>query len=157
MTLLHAGSSWTVLAPGLVVAGLGWGAINPAAAEGALAVVPPTAAAMASGIVQVTRQIGIAVGIAALGAIFHARVDHALSGARALADGVAGGATHDLAARMPAPAAHALQAAAQNGLADGIRAIALVGAAICALGALTVIAIAVAARRHAPEPQPATA
>jgi predicted MFS family arabinose efflux permease len=157
VTLLHGGSSWTVLVPGLVIAGVGWGTINPAAAEGALAAVPPNAAAMASGIIQVTRQIGIAVGIAALGAIFHARVDHALGGAGALADSIAGGATHTLTARMPAPAAHALQTAARHGLVDGIDAIALVGAAICALGALTVIAIAVAARRRVPQPQPATA
>jgi EmrB/QacA subfamily drug resistance transporter len=157
VTLLHAGSSWTVLVPGLVIAGVGWGTINPAAAEGALAAVPANAAAMASGIVQVTRQIGIAVGIAALGAIFHARVEHALGGASALADSIAGGATHTVTARLPAPAADALQTAARHGLVDGIDAIALVGAAICALGALTVIAIAAAARRRVAQPQPATA
>jgi EmrB/QacA subfamily drug resistance transporter len=157
VTLLHAGSSWTVLVPGLVIAGLGWGTINPAAAEGALAAVPASAGAMASGIVQVTRQIGIAVGIAALGAIFHARVDHALGGAGALADRIAGGATHDLTARLPAPAAHALEAAARHGLAEGIDAIAAIGAAICALGAVAVVIIAAAARRRVPQPEPATA
>jgi len=74
---------------------------------------------MASGIIQVTRQIGIAVGIAALGALFHAYVQHALAG--------------------------------------GIEAIALVGAAICALGALAALALAHSGRRRVPEPEPATA
>jgi EmrB/QacA subfamily drug resistance transporter len=157
ITLIHADSGWIAVVPGLVVAGVGWGTINPAAAEGALASVPSNAAAMASGIVQVTRQIGIAVGIAALGALFHAHVEHALGGARPLSDRIAGGATHDLAARMPAPAAHALRAAARHALAGGIDAIALVAAAICALGALAVLALAHSARRRVPEPEPAAA
>src|SRR5919202_1590127 len=80
MTLLHDKSAWTVLVPGLTIAGIGWGTINPAATEGALASVPPQAAAMASGLVQVTRQIGIAVGVAALGALFQPHVEHALGG-----------------------------------------------------------------------------
>jgi predicted MFS family arabinose efflux permease len=131
VSLLHAGSSWTAVLPGLAVAGVGWGIINPAASEGALAAVPADAAAMASGIVQVTRQIGIAIGIAALGAIFHARVEHAPAGARAV------------------------EAAAHYGLAAGIDAIAHAGAAICALSAVAVVVIAAVGRR-VPQPQPAT-
>src|SRR5919206_4870618 len=88
MTPLGATSHWVALVPGLVIAGIGWGAINPAAAEGTLAALPASAAAMASGIIQVTRQIGIAVGVAALGALFHAHVEHAVGGAGPVSDGI---------------------------------------------------------------------
>src|ERR687886_2251423 len=96
MTPLGATSGWIALVPGLVISGIGWGTINPAAAEGTLASVPASAAAMASGIIQVTRQIGIAVGVAALGALFHAHVEHALGDAASFSDGVAAGATRDI-------------------------------------------------------------
>jgi EmrB/QacA subfamily drug resistance transporter len=154
MAPLGATSDWIALVPGLVIAGIGWGTINPAAAEGTLASVPASAAAMASGIIQVTRQIGIAVGVAALGALFHAHVEHALGDAGSISDGIAAGATRDI---PTSPSAHALHAAARHALAHGITTIALVGAAICALAAIAVIAIAAHARRRAPHPQPATA
>jgi hypothetical protein len=154
MTPLGATSDWIALVPGLVIAGIGWGTINPAAAEGTLASVPASAAAMASGIIQVTRQIGIAVGVAALGALFHAHVEHALGDPGSISDGLAAGATRDIST---SPSAHALHDAARPALAHGITTIALVGAAICALAAIAVIAIAAHARRRAPQPQPATA
>jgi hypothetical protein len=112
---------------------------------------------MASGIIQVKRQIGIAVGAAALGALFHADVEHALGGADPISDGIAAGATRDIPTSPSAPAAHALHAAARHALAHGITTIALVGAAICALAAIAVIALAAHARRRAPHPLPATA
>jgi predicted MFS family arabinose efflux permease len=155
MTPLGATSDWIALVPGLLIAGIGWGAINPAATEGTLASVPASAAAMASGIIQVTRQIGIAVGVAALGALFHAHVEHALGDAGPISDGLAAG-TREIPTSS-APAARALHAAARHALAHGITTIALVGAAICALAAIAVIAIAAHARRRAPHPQPAAA
>jgi hypothetical protein len=156
MTLLDADSGWAALVPGLVVAGIGWGTINPAATEGALASVPPSAAAMASGLVQVTRQIGIAVGVAALGALFHAHVEQALGAAGPVSDRIAGGAGQDVAASLPAPAAHALEIAARHALAGAIDTIALAGAGICAVGTITVIAVTARARRSAPRAEAAT-
>jgi EmrB/QacA subfamily drug resistance transporter len=139
LTLVDADAGWIALVPGLLVAGIGWGVINPAATEGALASVPVGEAAMASGIIQVTRQIGIAVGIAALGALFHAHVQHAL-------DAVA-----------PVRDAAALQAATRHAMAGGIDAIALAGAVTCALGALTVLALGAQARvARVPAPEPGT-
>jgi EmrB/QacA subfamily drug resistance transporter len=157
MTLLHDEAGWIVLVPGLTIAGIGWGTINPAAAEGALASVPPSAAAMASGLIQVTRQIGIAVGVAALGALFHAHVEHAVGSTGPVSDAIAGGATKHLAASLPAPAADALHGAARHALADAIGAVSLTGAAICAVGAITVIALTTRARRRAPQSQLTTA
>jgi EmrB/QacA subfamily drug resistance transporter len=70
MAGLTGGSDWTHLIPGFVVSGLGAGMVNPPLASTAIGVVPPQRAGMASGVNATFRQIGIAAGIAALGAIF---------------------------------------------------------------------------------------
>jgi EmrB/QacA subfamily drug resistance transporter len=65
---------WTALIPGLVVAGIGLGIVNPPIAEAALGVVPAARGGLASGVNNTFRQAGIAVGIAAVGAIFQSNV-----------------------------------------------------------------------------------
>lgn len=67
---LNAGSHWTALLAGFIVAGAGVGFVNPPLASTAIGVVPPQRSGMASGINNTFRQVGIATGIAALGAIF---------------------------------------------------------------------------------------
>jgi predicted MFS family arabinose efflux permease len=64
---LTAGSGWTHLIPGFILAGAGVGLINPPLASTAIGVVTPDRAGMASGINSTFRQIGIATGIAGLG------------------------------------------------------------------------------------------
>jgi EmrB/QacA subfamily drug resistance transporter len=73
------GSSWTTLLPGFIVAGVGIGLVNAPLASTAVSVVEPRRAGMASGINNTFRQIGIATGIAALGAIFQSRITTFLS------------------------------------------------------------------------------
>ncbi|HEX5145797.1 MAG TPA: MFS transporter [Conexibacter sp.] len=89
MSVLNAGSSWTVLLLGFVLAGVGIGLANPAIASTAVGVVPHARAGMASGFNNTCRQVGLATGIAALGAIFQhelsVRSDGRLSGSSALA------------------------------------------------------------------------
>lgn len=67
---LRAGDDWTALLAGFMVAGGGIGLVNPALATAAIGVVEPRRAGMASGINSTFRQVGVATGIAALGAIF---------------------------------------------------------------------------------------
>jgi EmrB/QacA subfamily drug resistance transporter len=67
---LAPGDDWTALLAGMIVCGLGIGATNPALATAAIGVVPPQRAGMASGINSTFRQVGIATGIAAYGALF---------------------------------------------------------------------------------------
>ena len=74
MAGLHASTSWTHLIPGLILAGLGVGMVNPPLASTAVGVVPPAQAGMASGINSTFRQVGVAAGIAALGSLFATRV-----------------------------------------------------------------------------------
>ncbi len=71
---LNAGSSWTHLIPGMIVGGIGVGLVNPPLASTAVGVVPPQRAGMASGINSTFRQVGIATGIALLGALFSNKV-----------------------------------------------------------------------------------
>jgi EmrB/QacA subfamily drug resistance transporter len=70
MTGLNATSHWTVLIPGFILAGAGVGLVNPPLASTAIGVVPHERSGMASGINSTFRQVGIATGIAGLGAIF---------------------------------------------------------------------------------------
>jgi EmrB/QacA subfamily drug resistance transporter len=72
-------SSWTHLLPGLIVCGFGIGMINPSLANVAIGVVPPQESGTASGVNNTFRQIGIAGGIAVLGAIFETSINHSLS------------------------------------------------------------------------------
>jgi EmrB/QacA subfamily drug resistance transporter len=70
MTAVDAGSGWTTLIPGFAIAGVGIGLVNPPLASAAIGVVPHARSGMASGINSTFRQVGIATGIAGLGAIF---------------------------------------------------------------------------------------
>jgi EmrB/QacA subfamily drug resistance transporter len=66
---LTASTPWTHLLPGLLLTGAGLGLANPAVTYAALGVVPTTRSGMASGINNTFRQVGLAVGIAALGSL----------------------------------------------------------------------------------------
>ena len=68
------GSSWTTLLAGFLVAGVGIGFVNAPLAATSVSVVEPRHAGMASGINNTFRQVGIATGIAALGAVFQSRI-----------------------------------------------------------------------------------
>jgi EmrB/QacA subfamily drug resistance transporter len=125
MTLVDGGSPWTTLIPGLALSGLGSGLVNPTAATLSLSAVEPARAGIASGLVNLGRQVGTAIGIAALGAVFEARVVSRLGdelGHRAAAGG--------------APST----AAVRDALASGLTTAALVGAVVTATG--TVVALA---------------
>jgi hypothetical protein len=76
MTTLDASSAWTVLIPGFLLGGAGIGLVNPPLASTAIGVVPAERSGMASGINSTFRQVGIATGIAGLGAVFQHSVTH---------------------------------------------------------------------------------
>ena len=77
LVLMHGiqpGDDWTALLGGFLVCGAGIGLVNPALATAAIGVVEPRRAGMASGINSTFRQVGIATGIAAWGALFQHKV-----------------------------------------------------------------------------------
>jgi predicted MFS family arabinose efflux permease len=120
MSAVSTDSSWTVLLPGFIVGGIGIGLVNAPLAATAVSTVRQERAGMASGINNTFRQLGIATGIAALGAIFASKVDP-----RAFA---------------PHPAV-----LARASFVSGLHDILLVGAAVAAVGA--VLAVALVRRR----------
>jgi EmrB/QacA subfamily drug resistance transporter len=81
---IEAGSEWTTLLGGFLVAGAATGLINPVIADVAVSVVPKEQSGMAAGINDTFRQVGVGVGIAVWGAIFVGR------GAAKVADLAAG-------------------------------------------------------------------
>src|SRR3954468_25088790 len=85
---LDPGSSWTHFIPGFLVAGIGAGFINVPLASTAVGVVEPARAGMASGINSTLRQVGIATGVAALGAVFSHHVSGAANPRTGFVDGL---------------------------------------------------------------------
>src|SRR6185312_10589676 len=81
MTAVDADSGWTVLIPGFLLAGAGIGMINPPLASTAVGVVHHSRSGMASGINNTFRQVGIATGVAGLGAVFQHDVARATTSA----------------------------------------------------------------------------
>ncbi|MBA3327283.1 MAG: MFS transporter [Solirubrobacterales bacterium] len=74
MAGLRTDSSWTTLLPGMLVSGVGIGIANPFATFATLGVVPTARSGTAAGINSTFRQLGVAGGIAALGAILQRHV-----------------------------------------------------------------------------------
>jgi EmrB/QacA subfamily drug resistance transporter len=79
MRSIDVSSDWTALLPGLLVGGLAIGVISPALAAAMVSVLPVERGGLASGVNNTFRQLGIAIGIATLGAIFEHRADGAAS------------------------------------------------------------------------------
>jgi EmrB/QacA subfamily drug resistance transporter len=82
LLLMHGislGSTWTTLLAGFIVGGIGIGLVNAPLASTSVSVVEPRRAGMASGINNTFRQVGIATGIAALGAIFQSQIASSLA------------------------------------------------------------------------------
>jgi EmrB/QacA subfamily drug resistance transporter len=69
MTMADADSSWLTLQPGFMIAMIGTGMFNPAVIAVALGSVSEDQSGLAAGVNDTARQAGIAVGVAALGAM----------------------------------------------------------------------------------------
>ena len=97
-------SEWTALLAGFIVAGAGIGMTNPAIASVAVGVVPAVKAGMGSGINNTCRQVGIATGIAGLGAVFQSEIQSRLpsNAPSDAAEGIASAGPHAADAGGPA-------------------------------------------------------
>ena len=69
LTIVGVDSSWWLFLPGLLVAMVGTGILNPTVSHVALSSAPPEQSGLAAGVNDMFRQAGIAVGVAALGAL----------------------------------------------------------------------------------------
>jgi EmrB/QacA subfamily drug resistance transporter len=151
MTAVDASSGWTTLIPGFAIAGVGIGLVNPPLASAAIGVVPHERSGMASGINSTFRQVGIATGIAGLGAIFQHSVTKSTTAALH-ASGHAGeilskahgqlgtllesGEVSQIAARLSPGARTALLGSYRVGFTDAFTDILIVGAVLALVGSL---------------------
>ena len=69
LTIVTVDSSWWLFLPGLLVAMVGVGILNPTVSQVALSSAPAEQSGLAAGVNDMFRQAGIAVGVAALGAL----------------------------------------------------------------------------------------
>jgi EmrB/QacA subfamily drug resistance transporter len=151
LLLMHgvsAGSHWTTLLAGFVVGGIGIGLANPTLAGAALRAVDPGRAGMASGINNLCRLGGVAIGVAALGAVLEHQVGKSLAsnGQRGLAQAVSS------AGERVAHGQPSLAHVAGVAFASGLNAALLVGCIVVFAGALS--AIGLMRMRAAPSPAP---
>jgi EmrB/QacA subfamily drug resistance transporter len=144
LVLMHGvteSSTWTTLLPGFIAAGAGVGLCNPVIAQVAVGVVEPARSGMAAGINNTFRQVGIATGIAALGAIFQARTESKASSLMEAA-GVPAAKAQDLAHQISTQ--HVQEALQQAGSAQGKVAQAIGPAFISAFNEILLVGAVVA-------------
>jgi EmrB/QacA subfamily drug resistance transporter len=141
---LELTDGWTALLAGFVVAGIGVGLLNPVVADVALSVVPKERSGMAAGINDTFRQVGVAVGTAAWGAIFlgvgaskvqslaGGAVDH--DQARGLVEASSSGALPQALHALPAGVRGTVRHATEEGFLHGLNEILLIGGILCLIG-----------------------
>ncbi len=137
---LSPDSGWTSLLAGFLIAGTGVGIANPGIGQAAIAVVPPAKAGMGSGINTTFRQVGIATGVAGLGAIFQSQVDSKLSetlphAPKGLAELVSVGGSRAAASVTPPGARAEVTHAATVAFVSGLNEILLIAAVLSFVGA----------------------
>ena len=120
---------------GFVAGGIGIGIANPALAAGALRVVDPARTGMASGLATPSGSAGVAIGVAALGALLQNRVENSLST-------TAGANAHSLGAAVSSAGTRAvagrpeLVEPAKTAFVSGLNGVLLAGSLLLVVGAL---------------------
>jgi EmrB/QacA subfamily drug resistance transporter len=144
MSGIKIDSGWTTLLAGFIVAGVGIGLVNPPLATTAVSVVEPRRAGMASGVNNTFRQIGIATGIAALGAIFQSRITSQLAASgkvpaahlHQFAQAVSSGVTSEALKAVPPQARSQAETLAHSAFISGLNAILVFAAFVLFAGAV---------------------
>lgn len=142
-------SSWAHLLVGLVVTGAGTGLANPLATFAHLGVLPPAQGGLASGVNNTARQLGLAVGIAVLGALLQGHIATSVSadagglGSRrgAVADQLRAGDLNAATALAPAPARHGLKSAYDAAFASGLDELLLISAVLALVGVVAAVVL----------------
>ena len=137
---LEPDSDISTLLPGFLVAGIGIGITNPGIGQAAIAVVPAAKSGMGSGINTTFRQVGIATGVASLGAVFQSQVDSKLSSLLpnappGLAEAVSSGGSRAAAGIAPPGQRTEIVHAAKIAFVSGFNEILLIGAILSFVGA----------------------
>jgi len=157
MARVDASSTWTVLLPGFIVTGIGIGTVNPVLASSAISIVPPERSGMASGANNTFRQVGIATGIAGLGAVFQSQIQqktlavlastpvgHEIiaRGGSELRGALAGGGVRQASAQIPsASARQTLLEAYRVGFANTLDHLLIIAVVVAGVGSVCAYAL----------------
>ena len=147
-----AHSDWTALLAGFLFVGAGIGAVNPSLVSTAVGVVSTARSGMASGINNTFRQLGVATGIAAFGAIFQARVESRLaeltvntpaheSVTPAAVRQVSTGQADQVWTPVPTAAQKAIAAALPDSFVSGLNSVFVVAAVLAFVGAILAVVL----------------
>jgi EmrB/QacA subfamily drug resistance transporter len=144
--LVHGSARWPELIPGFLLIGIGVGIATPTLSNAAMSAVPVQRGGMAAGAVNTGRQLGFALGIAALGSVFEARAQHVLSAhgigdASGIARAVSGGQTPLLLHAAPAAARGRLDDAVHAAAVSGVQWAFLVSGVVGVLAGLAVLGL----------------
>ena len=151
MSLAPDHATYASLAGGLALIGLGMGLASPAISNAAVSSVSPALAGAASGMNNMARQVGGAIGVALLTAIFDSRFQNHLTTALATghvspaeqarvaseAANIAGGVSGGSMSAQAAQAHQIIQIAFTQGMTDTLRVFAL----LSAIGVLTALLV----------------
>lgn len=138
---LGDGADWKALVAGMIVSGVGVGLAAPTIGSTAMAAVPPARGGMAAGAVNTARQLGFALGIAALGSVFASRIGSVME-SRGVPDAaeaghaVAGGRGGAIVQAAPENVRAALDTAVHAAAVEGLRTTALIAGVVGVLGGL---------------------
>jgi EmrB/QacA subfamily drug resistance transporter len=156
MATTTSGSGWTQLLPGFLLAGAGIGMVNPVLASSSVAVVPIERSGMGSGTNSTFRQVGIATGIAGLGAVFASQIQtHTTTvlnstaagqlvlhrGGSQLAAAMQSGSVREAASAVPEPARSVLLHAYRIGFSHTFNELMVIGAAVAFVGAVLTLVL----------------
>jgi len=133
-------SAWTALLAGFLVGGVGNGLINPPLGSLAVGVVERERSGMGAGVNNTFRQVGLATGIAAFGAIFQNRVAHTISAAPQvpaavkgqLAAAVSSGGVQQALQHVPPAHREQIAAVAKSAFTGALNDLFIVGAVVAA-------------------------
>jgi EmrB/QacA subfamily drug resistance transporter len=142
MTGVDSESSWLHLLAGLVVVGAGVGLANPLVTFTHLGVLPPAQGGLASGINNTARQLGLSIGIAALGAVLQSHIaadvesgaDGLGSARAAVADRIADGDVASATQLAPATARDSLRTTYEAAFASGLNELLLISVVLALIG-----------------------
>jgi MFS family permease len=159
-------SKWTALLAGFLIAGTGVGFVNAPLSFTAVSVVEQRLSGTAAGINNTFRQVGIATGIAGLGAIFQTRVTDGLHSALAgsqvpagkvdqLGEAVSSGGVQQAIQNVPAGTRDVVAEAARRAFIDGLNDILVIAALVAFAGALCALALVRSSDIIVPGPPPA--
>ncbi len=151
LTGVEATTTWVQLLPAFVLVGTGVGLLNPPLAAAAVDVVPAGRAGLGSGTNATFRQAGIALAIAAYGAIFEHRVDSEVAErlrgtslrpfADRIADAIVAGGRGETLADAPPELRSQIHDVVVDAFLTGLHQIVIVAAVVAAVSAVAVAAL----------------